>query len=122
MKNMKTTSLIILNKMNFKDRIAADIEKVFLNNKHFGRTVDVNGKVMKVTIDEDALKERNLAMIKSGKLNVDDVLFYCNKTEFDSGIPRVENRMLFDGADYRISSVKDDMGMLTITLKRYRGG
>lgn len=122
MKIMKTISLIISSKMNFKDRVAADIEKVFLNNNHFGSTVDVNGKNMNVTIDEDALKERNLAMIKDGKLNVDDVLFYCNKTEFDNGIPRVENRMMFAGVDYMISSVKDDMGMLTITLKRYRGG
>lgn len=108
--------------MNFKDRVASDIDKVFLNANHFGSVIDVNGKVMSVTIDEDALRERNLAVIKSGKLSVDDVLFYCNKTEFNSGIPRAEDRMLFNGIDYMISSVKDDMGMITITLKRYRGG
>lgn len=117
---MKTTSLITLNTMDFKDRIAADINKVFLNAKHFGEEVKIQGKYMTVTVDEDALKERNLAIIKEGKLHVDDILFYCNVEDFENK-PRVEKRMTFDNKDYKITSVKDDMGMLTITLQRYGG-
>lgn len=118
---MKITSLIISMTMNFKDRVERDINKVFLNNKHFGSEMDVGGKVMPVTIDEDALKERNLALIKDGKLHTDDVLFYCNKKDFSGKIPHVEQRLSFGRAQYLVTSVKDDMGMLTITLRSYRG-
>lgn len=121
MKSTKTTSLITLKTMDFKDRVAADINKVFLNANHFGSVVDIHGEDVTVTIDEDALKERNLAMIKEGKLHTDDILFYCNAKEFDNSMPRVETRMLFQDKDYMITSVKDDMGMLTITLRRYGG-
>lgn len=118
---MKTTSLIISKTMNFKERVAADIDKVFLNVNHFGDLVTIGGKEIAVTIDEDALKERNLAMIKEGKLHVDDILFYCNKEEFNNRAPKVESRIPFNDAEYMVTSVKDDMGMLTITLQRYGG-
>lgn len=118
---MRITSLIILTTMGFKSRVERDINKVFLNNKNFGSKVDVGGKVMNVTIDEDALKERNLALIKDGKLHTDNVLFYCNKNEFERRVPRVEELLDFGKSQYVVTSVKDDMGMLTITLRSYRG-
>ena len=107
--------------MRFKERVFSDINKVFLNNKFFGEAAEVNGKEANVVIDNDALRERNLALIKDGKLHADDVLFYIRKDFFDSGIPRPEKRMMFNSVDYMITSVKDDMNMLTITLRRYGG-
>ncbi|WP_188615835.1 hypothetical protein [Lysinibacillus alkalisoli] len=107
--------------MDFKKRIAADITKVFLDNKFFGEEVTINGMQTTVVIDEDALHERNLAIIKSGKIHTDDILFYCEKKFFKNGIPRPEKRMNFNEKEYTITSVKDDMWMLTITLQRYGG-
>lgn len=118
---MRTTSLITLTIMDFKKRIERDIGKVFLNNKHFGSKVDVGGKVMNITIDEDALKERNLALIKDGKLHTDNVLFYCDRNDFERRVPRVEELLDFGKSQYVVTSVKDDIGMLTITLRSYRG-
>lgn len=121
MKITKIISWITLTTMNFKERIAADINKVFLNNNFFGEEVTINNQTTTVVIDEDALRDRNLAIVKSGKLRVDDLLFYCEKRFFKNGIPTPEKLMDFDGKEYTITSVKDDMGMLTITLQRYGG-
>jgi len=106
--------------MDFKDRVAADIKKVFLRNKNFAETVNINDKKVDVVIDNDALKERNLAIIKSGKLLEDDILFFCDKSDFTK-IPIPERHMDFNENRYRITSVADDMGILTITLARFRG-
>lgn len=107
--------------MDFKKRITKDIGRVFLSNNFFGEEAIINGMPVTVVIDEDALRERNLAIVKSGKLHADDILFYCAKSFFKNGVPRPENLMEFNDKEYSITSVKDDMGMLTITLQRYGG-
>lgn len=106
--------------MNFKDRVAKDIDKVFLNHDVFAEVVTINGELMKIVRDDEVV---NPADTKARMGNVEkqlavyDVAFHVATSCFDH-IPQSDMLMEFESEEYRIKSVSEDMGMLTIGLSR----
>lgn len=108
----------------FKDFVAQDVQNIYLNLSEFGETANINGKITTVVIENEGLSTKNVTV--SGRLDINDrlsngdVMFSVARNFFDD-IPRVERPMDFNGTRYRIADVRDDLGMLAITLSRYTG-
>lgn len=97
----------------FKDFLQQDITAVFANEDEFAETVIVNGEEMVIVRDNDAVNPSDT----SKQLATYDVLFHVASSYFEY-IPQSEMLMEFEGEEYRIKSVNDNMGMLTIGLSR----
>lgn len=97
----------------FKDFLQQDIHSVFVNQNEFAEKVIINGMPMEIIRDNDAVNPSDT----SKQLATYDVLFHVATAYFEY-IPQSELLMNFEGQDYRIKSVNDNLGMLTIGLSR----
>lgn len=100
-------------KKTFKDYLKQDINSVFVNQDEFAETVIINGQEMEIIRDDDTVNPSDT----SKQLATYDVLFHVASSYFEY-VPQSEMLMEFDGEDYRIKSVNDNLGMLTIGLSR----
>lgn len=103
--------------MDFKDMIASDIGAVFLNPQEFGEEHEVNGEKVMILLDDNALEEHNIASLDKQSAK-SDILFYIDSKFFGPHIPRASKQMKFNGRNYRIDDVKEDVGILSIKLSR----
>lgn len=100
--------------MSFKDQVASDINKVFLDLEFFGEIHRVEGKRIPILIDNDELKERqggqDLAVAESA------TLFYARSADLP---PRRApgSSLNINGRERIIDDWKEDMGMATIVLR-----
>lgn len=101
--------------MNFKEALALDISKTFLNENEFAETVTINDIEMLIVPGGDGLKEFNTEKKTSEHMKIFNV-----STEYFEHKPKPEKLMNFEGQDYRIVSCDDALGMYTITLERNR--
>lgn len=108
----------------FKDFVARDVQSIYLNLNEFGETANINGNETTVVIENEGLSTKNVTVSKrldiNDRLGNGDIVFSVARNFFGD-IPRVERPMDFNGTRYRIADVRDDLGMLTITLERYTG-
>ncbi|OCX63596.1 hypothetical protein BFM98_12790 [Lysinibacillus sp. AR18-8] len=105
--------MMIMNK-TFKDFLLQDVNNVFLNENEFAETVIINKNAMKIVRDSDEMVQFNT----DKKLASCDVVFHVESSYF-RGIPQPERIMEFEGKEYRIKVVRNNLGMLTIGLMRY---
>lgn len=103
---------------DFKDMIAADIDDVFLNLDEFAETHNLNGVECSCVVQSSTARELFLNSSKytqyegvQGKL----VVVHVAKKSLPE-IPGEGQRFDLDGEILIVSSVVDDMGMLTIEL------
>lgn len=103
--------------MALKDRVLADLLRVFINAEHFATTHNWNGMdFLCVTDEEAALKRKNNSTVDiSWNNNTRETLVYVAKTEFP-GAAEANLQGLFDGTPMKILQVQEDMGMLAILL------
>jgi len=100
--------------MGFKDMVAADIAATFLNEDFFGEPYRVEGKNIRIVIDNDELKERqggqDLAVAESA------TLFYANIADLP---PRKApgSSLNINGRECIIDDWKEDMGIATVVLR-----
>lgn len=103
--------------MSFKDRVAADRNRIFLRQDRFAENHTWNGITFNcVTDEETALKRKNN--------NVNDISWDNNTRETvvyvrDEDWPgrKVPNEHgFFDNRHMKIMQIQEDMGMLTIVL------
>lgn len=100
--------------MAFKDMVAADIAAIFLNEQHFGEAYRVEGKTIRIVIDNDELKNRqgsqDLAVAESA------TLFHAAVSDLP---PRKApgSNLNINGRECIIDDWKEDMGMATIVLR-----
>ena len=100
--------------MAFKDLMAADIAAIFLNEQHFGEAYRVEGKTIRIVIDNDELKNRqgsqDLAVAESA------TLFHAAVSDLP---PRKApgSNLNINGRECIIDDWKEDMGMATIVLR-----
>lgn len=100
--------------MAFKDMMAADIAAIFLNEQHFGEAYRVEGKTIRIVIDNDELKNRqgsqDLAVAESA------TLFHAAVSDLP---PRKApgSNLNINGRECIIDDWKEDMGMATIVLR-----
>ena len=107
--------------MDFKDCIAADLHGVFLNENEFAELHTVDGKPMRVLIDDDALLERDAAR---GGVHTDGLyktrrLFYLSRADY-GGRPAPGKALNLDGRVWRVAEASEAAGMLTIELEANR--
>lgn len=103
--------------MALKDRIEADIRRVFVNHEHFAETHTWNGRKFSCVTDEEAaLKRKNNNVVDlSWDNNTTETLVYVHKDDFP-GRAMPNEHGFFDKRPMKILQVNEDMGMLTIAL------
>lgn len=100
-------------KRTFKDFLQQDNRNVFVNEAEFAETVMINRQPMKIVRDSDMLNQFSADQ----KLASCEIIFHVESFYFDH-LPHPEGWMLFEGEEYRIEKVINDLGMLTIGLGR----
>lgn len=101
----------------FKDYIANDIEKVFLNPSEFADDVTINGKKIKVVVENDVKTyEGNRDEMERG---VGNILIFANKETWKSTfgkLPREYDALMFNKMTCTVVRVTERNGMLNISL------
>lgn len=100
-------------KRTFKDFVQSDITTVFANEDEFAKTVLINDMPMVIISDNDAVNPADTSRQRATY----DVLLHVSSSYFEH-IPQSEMMMKFEDEKYRIKSVSENMGMLTIGLSR----
>ena len=106
--------------MALKDRIAEDINRVFLQTDHFAETHYWNGEaILCVPDEEEALKRKNNNVNDiSWDSNTRKILLHVNESEFPGGqAPEPNTHITFDRRPMRVLYVDTNMGMLDILLE-----
>lgn len=100
--------------MAFKDMVAADIAATFLNESFFGEVYRVEGRDIRIVIDNDELKERqggqDLAVAESS------TLFHAAVADLP---PRKApgSNLNINGRECIVDDWKEAMGVATIALR-----
>ncbi len=99
--------------MGFKDMVAADCAAVFLNVDEFGVEATVEGKLIRIVVDDDYLKQRQggqeLAVAESGSL------FYARAEDLPSRLAPGDS-LNINGRERIVDDYREDMGIATVTL------
>lgn len=105
----------------FKQQIAEDIDTTFINIDEFSDYHTLNGKKLKIQFDSNELIDRqkryqySLSLYSDG-LHLKSILIYVRSEDLDNIQPPVGSVMNFDGKDYLVSDVADEMGIMSIEL------
>ena len=106
--------------MALKDRIADDINRVFLQMDHFAETHFWNDEeITCVPDEEEALKRKNNNVNDiSWDSNTRKILIHVKEADFPGGEPPEPNtHIFFDRKPMRVLDVDINMGMLDILLE-----
>lgn len=110
---------------NFKDIVALDVVKTFLDLDEFAEIHDLNGKQCTCIITNNSTDERNASM-PGGRRTPDglhgDFLTIWARSEDLERPPRMGTNFRVDGKRYTVDSCIEAMGMLEIVLGAYRMG
>lgn len=97
----------------FKDSVAADNSRTFLDVDFFGEMYRIEGKMIPIVIDNDELKERqggqDLAVAESA------TLFYARSAD----LPRRKaagSSLNINGRECIVDAWSEDMGLATVVL------
>lgn len=107
--------------MTFKEQLKADVQNVFLDTELFADEHNINGKQMKVLIDNSELIER--AKI-SGTAATDgtytaSILIFVASAELGPK-PLIGSLMSLDGREFRVINCTDEFGIYSIELRSVR--
>lgn len=99
----------------FKDMVAADLLGTFLDVETFGEVYRIEGKEIRIVVDNDELKERqggqDLAVAESA------TLFYARTADLPPRRPAGEN-LNVNGRECIVDDWQEDMGMSTVVLRQ----
>ena len=107
--------------MTFREQLKADIEGVFLNVGEFAEEHVINGKPMKVLIDNSELIER----AKISGLSATDgtytasILIFVASAEYGSK-PAIGSLMSLDKREFKVINCTDECGVYSIELRAVR--
>ena len=105
--------------MALKDRIAADIPRVFMNKEHFAETHYWNGfSIQCVPDEEESLKRKNNNVNDiSWDNNIREILIHTPLDGFPGGkVPEPNTQVMFDKRTMWVKDIQHNMGMLDILL------
>lgn len=105
----------------FKDILANDISKVFLNTEEFADTVRINGKKIDVVIDNEHLTHQSNPQELEGL--VGDIFYFVSKAEWLAKfktLPKAYDVQEFNKVPCTVVKVSETNGVMSITLS-YRG-
>lgn len=103
--------------MALKDRIEADVKRVFMNHDHFADFHTWNGRRFSCVTDEEAaLKRKNNNVVDlNWDNNTTETLVYTPIEGFP-GRAMPNEHVIFDGKPMKVLQVQRDMGMYSILL------
>ena len=103
--------------MALKDRIHADVTRVFMNHGHFAEHHTWNGRRFECVTDEDsALKRKNNNVVDlSWDNNSTETLIYTPKDNFP-GRAMPNEHVIFDSRPMKVLQIQEDGGMYAILL------
>ena len=102
---------------SFKEVIAQDISAIFLNEKEFADTYNIDGKDILAVIDTDLIHERNkrsYAEFAEG-INQWHIILFVSRKDFPV-LPVKDHSMIINCKNYIVDEVSDNVGVLEITL------
>lgn len=99
--------------MGFKDMVAEDLKRTFLNPEEFGDPHKVEDKEVLLVIDNDELKRRQGG--QEYAIEESSTLFYCQSEELPKRKPG--QTLKVDGRVCTVDDWKEDMGMATVVLR-----
>ena len=107
--------------MTFKEQIAQDNRKVFMNIDEFGEMHTVNGKEMLVLIDNNELIDREKRYQYKKSLYADGVyikqlLIYVHAEDFGP-LPSIGRSITFDGKVYIVGDAINEDGIYSLNLE-----
>lgn len=102
-----------MSKSKFHEIMQSDIDNVFMNGNEFAEIALINGEEMEVVLDNDMINQSDT----SKQLAMFDIVFHTKTSNFKY-LPQPEMMMRFNEDKYRIKSVNENMGMVTIGLSR----
>jgi hypothetical protein len=102
--------------MNFKETVARD-RALFLNPDEFGEEHRIDGKMVTVVLDDNALKERQ----GGAELSVAESSLLIYAAVEDLPTPKAPGAgMNVDGREYIVDDWSIDMGIATVALRQNR--
>lgn len=87
---------------------------MFFNNDEFATDAIVDGKKMKVVIDNEFIKEQQQKDGGEGLEN-EELLFHAKITDFEE-VPFFGKTMNFNHTDYKVVNIREDEGVYIIML------
>lgn len=104
----------------FKDMVKEDISSVFLNDLEFADEHVVNGKTMRLIVDnnEQIEREKRLNEHMDG-IYTKQMLVFLSAADFGK-LPKHGTLFTIDGKDYKVTDAIDEMGVYSITLEANR--
>lgn len=103
--------------LTFKEQLEKDFDTTFFNLGEFAEIHEIDGKGVLVVVDNDKIIELDLGkMADTDGVFTDSKIFYVQKKDMEYE-PVPGQIMNFDGEDYPILNVLEDMGGYTIILK-----
>ena len=103
--------------MSFKDQVADDIGNVFLNVDEFSDNHTVNGKEMRVVIDDNELQEHPASDSIAGIFGEQTTVDVAAEDYGDA--PRRDATITIDKVRYRVAGVSEEMGVYRIIIERW---
>lgn len=101
----------------FKEIIAEDVHRTFLNIDEFSDIHVVNGKEMPVQIDTNEQIEREKRMSQNADgIFLNQKLIYVAASDFGP-MPRQDSILKLDGKIYRVADAVDEYGVYSITIE-----
>jgi len=120
-------------KPNFQDQVTADLDAVFFNApaKEFVTTHTIQGIrgmisepfECEVIVDSERYFERMIRDKVEG-VSLNGLVFFIKKSDWIEKfkhVPKVEATLKFDGKQYLVAAVAEDMGTLDFTIEAVRG-
>lgn len=105
--------------MALKDRIAEDIDRIFMQQDHFAETHYWNGYAITcVPDDEESLKRKNNNVNDiSWDNNTRQILIHTPLATFPGGRePEPNTHVMFDNRPMKVLDIQHNMGLLDILL------
>lgn len=107
--------------MSFKDDVKEDIETVFFDTEEFAETHMVNGKEMRISIDEAELAQRKRSAKSAKASSYEDAVhtkrlaFFVAAKEFGK-LPKVNSLLTIDRVQFVVADTANESGTYRITL------
>ena len=101
----------------FKDIIAEDVHRTFLNIDEFSDIHVINGKEMPVQVDTNEQIEREKRMNQNADgIYMNQKLIYVAASDFGP-MPAQGSILKMDGKTYRVADAVDEYGVYSITIE-----
>jgi hypothetical protein len=103
----------------FKELVNSDISSTFMNASEFAELHTVDGKSMKVIIDNNEHIEREKRVAQKQVMDglyVKQVLIYISSEDYGP-LPAQGKQLILDQKRYRVADAIDEDGLYSITLE-----